>query len=513
MNEQPGIQYITQGTNWSEGWNTHEGPAMRRLKVVLGAAALLGLIVGAILSLQWGLAWWLGLVVCLGFIGLLVTAVNLIYRLFIIPLVWERKVIATIGAVDDSGEQEVQYEQTFQDETLSQTFGWVSLCLLNIIKIYRFEMNSARFYLVDVGFNQRLVHDVKSAGQGYKTLWKLNTQSNISSLRVRSVPQTGERNVEIPEIPSFDPKFSTRGGWVKVSYNVRVKYKIPKVRLKQFYACSNPEKTIENTVRMVARRVLAFVHFDDALIGDNPKDVLNVTIEKDPSVKATGIEVGEIEINAITGSKKLDAMMESSFRDLMTADDRQAKARTFATLDQKVFNAMIESEAVPEAVLQFRNRTVHELMMAMQAEGKSPLQIYQDMGQIAGSINRPDSLSTVMVNKLLDGVIEEIPPPKIPAGLKSHAERLNWERAELEQRIPHQLDPNLNGSPNEFKVTFGDGQTMLVIWQDRNWPPDVYLNGKRSTDMLSLAQGMYDYDKVTLWTLYKEAKELLHAGS
>lgn len=402
--------------------------------------------------------------------------------------------------------QIVSGQELFTPEPIEPVYPFVTLLTLGLLKLYRLTMKRDRVYLVDVGFNDVFVYDRESVGHRNMVFWKLNLDGapELESVSVLRNPQAA---ITIKGIPSFDPEFGQRGGWVKIDYQLLVKLAVTRDYAGTIHNTTSPLTTIENAALRAARQILPFTPYREALIATVEQQI-EERIASDPKVQATGLQIESVDVEGIESSKKLDEQLQSSFDRMMHAQDRRQIALQFASMDRNVFQQMLEAEE-PVAALEFRSRAASQMVEAMLSSGLNPLQAYMATGQVVRDMGQPDSLAHQVAAETFKQIKEEDwPLLKIPH-TKSHQERLQWERQVALQRVPAQLQES-NGQHDTFTFVFETGDKVDIIWTAADTRPKVYINGEEQTARyIVLSPGVYDYMKTTVWDLYGETRRLL----
>lgn len=398
----------------------------------------------------------------------------------------------------------VRDETLFHPAQVVPVYPLVTPLSFGLVKAYRLPMEEGSIYLVDAGFNDTFIYDVRSAGHRDKYFWKLNLQEN-PILQAKRIPSEFDISIEVPEIPSFDPQFDTRGGWITMKYNVRARLRVRPEAIGQLHQAANPLTTVQNAVRRTVRQQLPFVRYEEALIASCEEEVERQLL-RDESVKATGLELVAIEIEAVEGSKTLNESLQESFQRLSEARDKRDIALEFKELDESTYTLMLEYEA-PEKALEVRTRVKDQMLEAMLTSGRSLHEIASVAGWAAENIEENEGLAAEIGVEALKR-IEEWPTPQIPTGV-SHAERLQWERELLKERVPAQFKTT-GGSSDTFLFELETGDELKIIWWAQEPPPEVLINDiDRRADFASLRKGVFNYDRVTAWDIYWETRKIL----
>ena len=87
MSDSLRLNYITSGSRWARGWGHYEARTVRWLLIILLVSALLGLVVGIVLSLLLHFAGWVIVGAILASIILFVF-LGVVFCKAIIPFVW-----------------------------------------------------------------------------------------------------------------------------------------------------------------------------------------------------------------------------------------------------------------------------------------------------------------------------------------------------------------------------------------------------------------------------------------
>ena len=402
--------------------------------------------------------------------------------------------------------QIIRDQTLFQTATIAPTYPLVTTLTLGLLKLYRLDMEPDKVYLVDAGYNDIFVYDQVSARHRSKLFWKLNLEG-APELKAEWALRSLDIAVDLPEIPSFDPEFGERGAWVTMDYHIRVQVEMSRQSAGQVRHATNPLTTVQNAALRAARQVLPCTPYQEALVA-TAEEVIQQRVTNDPKVQTTGLRVVLVDVEGIEGSKKLSESLQQSFGRVLQARDRREIALQFATLDREVFQRLIESEE-PKAALEFRARAADQMMQALLASGLNPIQVHQVIGGVAHDIGQPDSLAGQVAAKAFKQIKgEDWPPLQIPQRV-SHDERLKWERQQLRERLPAQLQ-DADDVSDTFTFLLETDHRLEIVWQAPEFPPRIYINGEeRRAEYVALAPGIYDYHKTTVWDLYMETRRLL----
>lgn len=406
----------------------------------------------------------------------------------------------------DRKAQLIRDQSLFQSARVHSVYPFVTTLTLGLLKLYRLFLEPHAVYLVDVGYNDIFVYDRESARHRSILFWKLNV-AGAPEIRAEWAPRRFDVAVDLREIPSFDPEFGERGGWVSMDYHIRVQVEMSRESAGQVRHATNPLTTVQNAALRAARQILPFSPYQEALVAAAEEQIQQCVMD-DPRVQSTGLRVVMVDVEGIEGSKKLSESLQQSFDRILQAADRREIALQFAALDKQVFQRLIESEE-PRAALEFRARAADQMMQALLASGLNPLQVHRVVGGAAHDIGRSDSLAgqiaAVAFRQIKEG---DWPPLQIPQRV-SHEQRLQWERQQLRERVPA-LFQDVEGAEDTFTFVLEGGQRLVVIWSAPEFPPQVYIDGQdRRSDYVMLGPGVYDYNKTTVWDLYIETRRLL----
>lgn len=401
--------------------------------------------------------------------------------------------------------------QLYREDSLVLAYPFVMTTTLGLLKLYRLELELDRIYLVDVGYNEVLVYDRESARHHSKLLWKLNLD-DAPQMQVISYPRRFDIGIDVDKIPSFDPQFSERGGWVTMDFRIRVQVQADRNNISKLRHSTSPLTTIQNSAARAARRYLPFTSYQEALIATSEQEI-QAYIINDDRVKATGLEVLFVEIEGVEGSKQLADVMQQSFGRVLTASDRRQAALMFADMDRDVFQRMIEGEE-PHAALEFRSRAGNQMLEAMLASGMNPIDAYKMVGSIARDIGNTDQESQGFAKVIASEAFEMIdvgtwPALQVPTSLSSHLDRLKWEHEIVLERVPTQVQQG-DETSDTFAFVLKPDTKLEIIWSVKDFPPQIYVNGKDcSSEYVILAPGIYDYHHTTVWDLYLETRKRL----
>jgi len=399
------------------------------------------------------------------------------------------------------------HDQTlFQAATIKPTYPLVTTLTLGLLKLYRLQMEPDRVYLVDAGYNDVFIYDQESARHRSKLFWKLNLEG-APELKAEWALRNLDIAVDLPEIPSFDPEFGERGAWVTMDYHIRVQVEMSRESAGQVRHATNPLTTVQNAALRAARQLLPCTPYQEALVAA-AEEVIQQRVMDDPKVQTTGLRVALVDVEGIEGSKKLSESLQQSFSRVLQARDRREIALQFATLDREVFQRLIESEE-PKAALEFRARAADQMMQALLTSGLNPIQVHQVIGGVAHDIGQPDSLAGQVAATAFKQIkMEDWPPLQIPQRV-SHEQRLKWEREQLRERVPAQLQ-DADDTSDTFTFLLETDHRLEIVWQAPEFPPRIYINGEeRRAEYVALAPNVYDYHKTTVWDLYMETRRLL----
>jgi len=405
----------------------------------------------------------------------------------------------------------IQDPKLFREDGFSEAYAFATTATLGLLRLYRLSLDLDRIYLVDVGYNEIFAYDRESARHHNKLFWKLNLD-NAPRMQVVSYPRRFDIGIDVEKIPSFDSQFGDRGGWVTMDFRIRVQVQVERDAISMLHHSVSPVTTIQNAATRAARRYLPFTSYQEALIATAEQDI-QAHIRDDERVRTTGLEVLFVEIEGIEGSRQLSDVMQQSFSRMLTASDRRQAALMFADMDRDIFQRMIEAEE-PRAALEFRGRAANQMLEAMLASGMNPVDTYKKVGSIARDIGHADLDSQGFAKVIASEAFEMIdartwPALQVPTNLPSHLDRLRWEREVVVERVPTQVQAG-DETSDTFAFALKPDAKMEVIWSVRDFPPQVYVNGKdRSSDYVILAPGVYDYHRTTVWDLYLETRKLL----
>lgn len=390
----------------------------------------------------------------------------------------------------------------FQSVPLRRRYPFFSTITLGLMTVYQLSMDPDKIYVVDVDHNDFFIYDRESARGRHKFFWKLTLAEAPECV---SLPRRLDVQVKLPEVPSFDQEYGERGAWVTMEYEIRILLEVRRETIGCVHRAINPVATVRNAALRAARRVLPFLPYQEALIAQAEEDIQE-EIFQDAKVSSTGLEVIQVEIGDVAGSKKLSDALQTSFGRLLQARDRREIAISLAQMDQGVFDRMIESEA-PAAYLAAKSRASDQMLQALLVQGLTPLQIHSTVGKAIGSVQQPESMAAQVAGKAFQQ-ITAWPQLRSPENV-SHEQRLKWEREVIQDRIPTQLQET-GRSDDTFTILLETGNELVVVWSAPDFPPEVYIDGQdRRSGFIVLRKDIYDYHRTTVWDLYLETRRLL----
>jgi len=399
----------------------------------------------------------------------------------------------------------------FERRPLRSRFPLFTAMTFGIVHVQHIDIEPDLLYIIDSKEdNVWYVYDRDSVQRGVKTLWKLGF-AKIDYYEV--VSKNIDLTVMVPEIPSFDEQFGGNGGggWVTIDFSIRVSLSISSQNLGKLKECHNPQRDVQDAVLKVARAILPFVSYQDALTA-NMKENIADWVRAYDEVKRTGFLIKGVEIEMVDGSKRVAQAYNDRFDRLLQAKDKSDIAMMFKELDDHAINAYLSMGGAPDAgaILAAKSRIADQSLRLLMASGKDPLSAYQLSAQGADKKMSDPQLQNHVAEKAFDMIEESDWPALKPKG-KTFSERLNWERSVLQERIPLWLldDPD----QNSFTIKIGE-HTLQVRWEDSDAVPQAWIDGKdRQREFAILSSSGWNYDRRTMWDVYQVARRLLNAQS
>lgn len=407
--------------------------------------------------------------------------------------------------------QLVQDQSLFTPESFSVVYPFVTTLTLGLLKLYRLDIKPDRVYLVDVGYNDVFIYDRESAKHSNKLFWKLNL-ANAPVMVAEGIQRGFDVIARAENIPSFDPKFGEKGSWITLDYSIRVSLELTRGSVGHLRHAVNPLTTVQNAAVKAARTFLPYTKYEEALIATAEQDIQKA-IAEDKNVEATGLRVVLVDVENIKGSEKLSETMQQSFGRMLEASDQKEATLMFADMDRDTFQRGLERVA-PTAALEYRARSANQMLEAMLASGLNPLQAYQKFGGMARMLEQknPQEDIAVIVAQKAGELIKpsDWPPLVVPKTIGDHLARLKWERDQLEERVPIELQDAPSETSSTFLFKLSPEHELKVEWPTGDYGPVVHINQKvRTDDFASLKPDMYDKERVTIWDIYVEARKIL----
>lgn len=303
-----------------------------------------------------------------------------------------------------------------------------------------------------------------------------------------------------------------RGGWVTITYNVRVTASISADSVGILRSATEPGVAVKNAARDIARILLPYTPYQEALIAHVAGE-FQVQLSQHQAIATTGLKIERVDIEEVEGSKALSEQLQQSFSRLLEANDRIEIGKRFIELDEGHFRKTLLAEGGEKAIDYLAKRD-SALIEAFLVSGKPFSEVVSVAGMAAVDAEQPYSLpKSVFDTALLRMGSKETqwPDLDIPE-YESHDERLSWERKVVEERVgPHLLKDRQTADTFVFELLNGeDVHELQVIWYDKDKPPEVLLDGKYANDKYAfLSPRLYEYMDTTVWDIYWSTRKEL----
>lgn len=436
-------------------------------------------------------------------------------------------------------------EQTvFQVETGFYTpvhFRILSTITFGLLKLSKLDMSDKKIYLIDVGFNDILVYDQSSGeiGDRSMTFWRLGLDG-APDLKGESISASFEREIDLNDIPCFDPNYKERGSWVTTNYIIRAKLRVEQVQ--RLRDSVNPDTTILDRVRATARPYLAARTYEQIQRDDSLKTPIEIKaqLNEDPDIKGLGIRIEAIVIEG-TQSEELRGFLRESWKRLVEAEDRRSVGEMFANMPLDAYIRML-AEKDSKVFIETRNRMFDNLAIAAVMQGINPLRSLDESIPRGLGASEPnmtaqrvqeftsgivDVMSDLDEDKrdLAERILDKVPvddwPVLEPPQQAPHHERLEWEQQVMQKRAPTRLE--ITGLPSTFRIRLNglsaqvasdNNPNLATLYLEVHWPspesrPVVYINSKNMTvyySVLPTYKYPDDYGRITIWQIYVETQ-------
>ncbi len=505
MTERSGYKYLTNGWRWRWGLNKYEWGTIQVLTIIL-----------IVITIAFFFGAWLWQEVPVGWaalIGLGAGVVGMFLVKLLIPAIWNLVKTAFLPGFSEDAPQDYRQVSLLQAEpSPRRADSWISWVTLGLLRVLELPLKPDRIYLVDGRFGDVFIYTRQLAQDKSKMFYKLNVNDEVLALDVVSMPSAGRFEILVEDIPSFDVEMFGGGaetGFISVSYQVVIEWgaTLADVKKGRVFRSLNPMDDLSLSLWEVCRDVLPGIPFKLVIQGKAIPQI-RAALGQHPNVPRLGLEIKSVSVRGIEKSEPIAASFHEQFNTLLGAESERKIALELSRMDEEVYKVYLENKA-PDKAMELQIEVAKQMAQIAVLSGQGP-KLLSTLQHFEGS-NTFDarSIAAPLQQALVDEVAREggvplpaeEPFPDVPANL-SHKQRLQWEREELRQRVPHLQDEL--GDPERFEFLV-KGKKAVILWPPHGMLPSVYVDGQNCTEMYThLKEKVFSYDETRVWDIYRE---------